>query len=73
MKLTTFFISKTKQIYSKTLTVPESTFKIKAMILWIYFEIVLTSAFIWNKIFTWKRDGAISSKLQGSRPLSGPF
>ena len=31
MKLT-FFISKTKQIYAKKLTVPENTFKIKAML-----------------------------------------
>ena len=30
MKLTTFFISKTKQIYAKTLTVPASAFEIKA-------------------------------------------
>ena len=31
MKLTTFFISRTKQIYAKALTVSESTFKLKAM------------------------------------------
>ena len=31
MKLA-FFISKTKQIYAKTLTVPGSTFQIKAML-----------------------------------------
>ena len=44
MKLTTFFISKTKQIYAKTLTIPESAFEIKAMLPWIVFEILLTSA-----------------------------
>ena len=32
MKLTIFFISKTKQFYAKTLTVPESAFEIKAML-----------------------------------------
>ena len=46
MKLTTFFISKTKQIYAKILTVLESTFKVKAMLPQILFEILLTSAII---------------------------
>ena len=49
MKLTTFFISKFHflfQIYAKILTVPESTFKIKAMLPWILFEILLTSSVI---------------------------
>ena len=32
MKLTIFFISKTKQFYAKTLTVPESAFETKAML-----------------------------------------
>ena len=32
MKLTSFFISETKQIYAKKLTVSESTFKIKAVL-----------------------------------------
>ena len=32
MKLTTFFISNTKQIQAKSLTVSDSTFKIKAML-----------------------------------------
>ena len=32
MKQATFFISKTKQIYAKTLAVPESTLKIKVML-----------------------------------------
>ena len=46
MKLTTFFISKTKQIYTKTFTVPERAFEIKAMLPWILFKILFTSAFI---------------------------
>ena len=32
MKLTTSFISRTKQIYAKTLTVSEATFKIKTIL-----------------------------------------
>ena len=36
MKLTTFFISKTKQIYAKALIVPESTLTVKAMLPWIF-------------------------------------
>ena len=42
MKLT-FLISKTKQIYAKTLTFPKNTFKIKAMLPWILSEILLMS------------------------------
>ena len=44
IKLTIFFISKTKQICAETLTVSESTFKLKAMSRWTLFEILLTSA-----------------------------
>ena len=51
MKLTTFFISKTKHIYGKTLTVPKTTFKIKAMLPWILFEILSTSAVICKQRF----------------------
>ena len=51
MKLTTFFISKTKQIYAKTLTVPESTFKIKAILPWILSEILPPSAVICKQRF----------------------
>ena len=36
MKLTTFFISKTKQIYAKILTALEIVFEIKAMLPWIF-------------------------------------
>ena len=46
MNLTTYFISKTKQIYTKTFNVSESTFKIKAMLLGSLFEILITSAVI---------------------------
>ena len=51
MRLTTFFVSKTKQIYAKTLVVPQITFKIRAMLPWIIFEILLTSAVICKQIF----------------------
>ena len=46
MKLITFFISRTKQIYAKTLTVSESAFKMKVMSPWTLFELLLTSAVI---------------------------
>ena len=42
MKLSTLFISNSKQAYAKTLTVPKSTFKKKAMLAAIHFEILLT-------------------------------
>ena len=48
MKLTTFFISKTKQIYAKILTALEIVFEIKAMLPWIFFKILLTSAVIFE-------------------------
>ena len=51
MKLTTFFITKTKHIYVKTSTVLKSQFEIKAMLLWILFKIFLTSAVICKQIF----------------------
>ena len=51
MKLATFFISRTKQIYAKTLTVSESIFKIKEMLLWALLEIFLTSAVICKQRF----------------------
>ena len=51
MKPTTFFISKTKHIYAKTLTVPKTTFKIKAMLPWILFEIFPASAVICKQRF----------------------
>ena len=40
MKLATFFISRTKQIYAKTLAVSESAFKMKVMSAWILFELL---------------------------------
>ena len=51
MKLTTFFISRTKQIYAITLTASESTFKLSAISPWELFEILLTSAVICNEMF----------------------
>ena len=52
MKLTTFIISKTKQIYTKSVTVLESAFEIKTMLLWILFEILLTLAVIYKQSFS---------------------
>ena len=46
MKQTTFFLSNTKQIYAKTSTVPENKFKVKAVLPWKIFEILLTSVVI---------------------------
>ena len=46
MKLTTFFISRTKHIYAKSLTVPDSAFKMFVMSDWTLFEVLLTSAVI---------------------------
>ena len=51
MKLTIFFISQTKHIYAKTLTVPKTKFRIKAMLPWILFEILPTSAVICKRTF----------------------
>ena len=46
MKLATFFISRTELIFVKTLTVPESTFKMKSIIRWLLSEILLNSAVV---------------------------
>ena len=56
MKQTTLFISETKQNNAKTLTVPESIFKIMVMLPWILFEISLTLAAICKKIFLHKNE-----------------
>ena len=56
MKLATFFVSKTKQIYTKTLAVPGSVFKIKAILACTLFEIVLTSAVICKQRFLRKNE-----------------
>ena len=52
MKLTKFFISKTKQIYAIALTVPESAFEIKAMLPWILSKVLVTSAVICKQRFS---------------------
>ena len=52
MKQTIFFISKTKQIYAKTLTVPEITSKIKAMLPLILLETLFTSVVICKQKFS---------------------
>ena len=56
MKLATDFISKTKQIYTKALTLPERTFKIKTMLTWILFGILLMSAVICKQRFLHKNE-----------------
>ena len=52
MKLITFIISKTKQIYTKSVTVLESAFEIKAMLLWILFKIFLVLVVICKQSFS---------------------
>ena len=52
MKLITFIISKTKQIYTKSVTVLESAFEIKAMLLWILFKIFLALVVICKQSFS---------------------
>ena len=56
MKQTTGFISKPKQINAKTLTVLESTLKIKTMLPWILFELLLTSAVTYKQRFLYKNE-----------------
>ena len=56
MKLTTFFISKAKQIYAKILTVPENKLEIKAMLTWILFKILLTLAVISKQKFLHEKE-----------------
>ena len=51
MKLSTLFISNSKQAYAKTLTVPKSTLKKKAMLAAIHFEILLTLEVICKQRF----------------------
>ena len=74
MKLTIFFISRTKQIFVKTLAVSESTFRIKAMLPWTLFRnFAYISSYLQTKIFARKRDCAISSTLQIPRYYSRLF
>ena len=47
MKLTTFFISRTKQIYTKTSAFSESAFKMKIMSAWTL-ELLLMS--VWSVV-----------------------
>ena len=46
MKLKTFFISKTEQIYGKKLTVSASAFKMEVISRWTLFGLLLASAVI---------------------------
>ena len=54
MKLTTFFISKIKQIYAKTLTALEIAFEIKPMLLGIFSNFCLRHQLFANKDFCMK-------------------
>ena len=45
-------MQKLNKFRQKILTVPESTFKIKAMLPWIVFEILLASVFICKQRFS---------------------
>lgn len=57
-------LTKTKQIYALTLTVPKSAFEIKTILSWILSEILVMSAVKTKMRFTRKQDCAIFSKLQ---------
>ena len=46
MKLTTFFVLRNKQTYSKTLTFCETVFKIKAMSAWILQTFAYVSSYL---------------------------
>ena len=64
MKLITFFISRTKQIHAKTLTVSESAFKMMVMSPWTHFSnFCLRQQLFANKDFCTK----IYSKLKTPR------
>ena len=56
MKLATFFILKTKQIYAKTFTVFRSTLKIKAISPWALFESLLTLTVIYKRKLLHKKE-----------------
>ena len=77
MKQATFFISKTKQIYAKTLAVPESAPKIKVMLPWILFKFCLCQQLFCKHRCCLcqiaKRGCAKLSKLQTPRRYSRSF
>ena len=57
MKLSTLFISNSKQAFAKTLTVPKSTLKKKkAMLAAIHFEILLTLEVICKQRFFYENE-----------------
>ena len=70
MQLATFFISSSRRIFTKLLSVSESSIKTKFRSRWTLFLILLTSAVIYfssylqTKTSVWKQYCAISSKLQ---------
>ena len=56
MRLTTLFVSRTKQIYAKTLTVLERQFKIYSILLWMFSKILLTSTVICKQTCSHKNE-----------------
>lgn len=54
MKLTIFYVSRTKHNYTKPLTASENTLKIKVILHWIFFEISLMSAVVYKQKFCMK-------------------
>ena len=56
MKVTTFFISRIKQNYTKYLTASESALKINIILGWILYEILLMSAVICKQRLLYKNE-----------------
>ena len=69
MKLTTFFVSRTKQIYTKALAVSESLIKIKAMPPWALFETLLTWVVICKQRFLHENEMCNIFKSRNTKTL----
>ena len=65
MKISTFFISSARGIFTKLLAVSESSMKIKVRFHWTRFMILLTSAVIWKQILL--QGNEIVQYLQNSK------
>ena len=64
MKLVMFLISNSKHIFTKLLSVSESSIEIKVRSHWALPNFIYFSSYLQTTIFVWKRDCAISLKLQ---------
>ena len=80
MKLTIFFISRTKKIHTNTSIVSKRTFKIKTMPRWTILEVSLTSAVIYKEKLQWENnivqslqncDCQDSDNVHFTKPLQG--